>query len=132
MNNLEILSEISNTKSIIQRYTMAGVLDKTDSNHILCQKITNAALTLYINAYRLAAGKTPFLTTTPTPLLLENIKTLMGEICNTLSKPLFAEEMETHIIQLLRKYSLNPEELFVENTPDDVESVRAQKILNGN
>ena len=104
MSNLEILAEVSNTKQAIQRYTMAAVLDKTDANHILCQKIANAALMLYINASRLAAGKAPLLSTTQKTLSLENIKTLMEEICNILSKPLFAEEIEAHIVQLLRKY----------------------------
>lgn len=131
MKDSEILKEVSNIKTAIQNHILCEVLDKTDPKHILYQKITNATLALYINAYRLAMGKQSLLTTTKNMLTLKNIKMLMTEISDTLSRPMFAEETENQILELLRKYSLNPEELFVENTPDDIEQIRLQNILNG-
>lgn len=132
MKNIEILTNISNAKMIIEDYTLAGILDKTDSKHILCKKIANTARALYVNAYRITMEKQPLLSIKHKTLSLENIKALMGEICNVLARPLFAEEIEAYIIQLLRKYSLNPEELFVENIPLNDKIAELQNTFNDN
>ena len=54
------------------------------------------------------------------------------EVRNILSKPLFADEIEENMKKLLQTYSLNSEELWQPNPPDEVEKIKVQNILNDN
>lgn len=129
MEKKDILTEVSNTKKIIDTYTTESIFDKTDSRYILSQKITNMARQLYLNAIRIAHGKNSLLNN---ELSLEDIKALLMEVRNILSKPLFADEIEENMKKLLQTYSLNLEELWQPNPPDEVEKIKVQNILNGN
>ncbi len=132
MKNSELLSEVSNAKTAIERYTIAGLLDDTDSKHILCQKITNTAVALYLNALRIAHGKRQLLQTQEKTLSLSDITALMAGFLGIISKPLFSEEIEENIKQLLQTQGLNLEELWVANPSADAEIAKIRNILNGN
>lgn len=132
MEKIDILSEVSNAKEVIDNCTLESILDKSDSRYILSQKIANMAQMLYLNAIRIAQGNSSLLNTANNKLSLEDIKTLMAEVRNILLKPLFSEEIEENIKNLLQTYSLNLEEIWQENPSDEIERTKIQNILTGN
>ncbi len=130
MHNVKLLNNITVANSVINNYCLSGLYDETDIYQKTYQKITNLSNTLLNTAIRLSKGQKPLLYTKKL-LSVKDIERCMKELCQILSTPDFMPIMEKNIFNLIRRYSLCPAEIFIENPPDALNYHKSWNLVHG-
>lgn len=125
MNNSKIFNSIEQINNIIYNYCLNELLDKSDVGHNLYYKIRNLTLLLQNNASRIVMKKSQLFSR---DLSLEEIKDLCMKIYEIMTK-FSGDEIENNITQLIKNYSLNLDELWVDDMSESKEYQEIRNIL---